>query len=128
MKPADVEAALVGYLEPILGVRVATRVPNPRPASHVRVGRAGGSRRNLAQENPLILIECWAPTSTAASDLASKAWGALDATCFEIDLAGAVWVSEASLGSPVNYPDPDAPGSSRYQFTASLVVNLKESA
>ena len=74
---ANVEAALVGYLATKVTVPVSTRVPNPRPASFVRVQRTGGAGQNLVQERPVVLVECWAATDTAAWALAVKAWGAL---------------------------------------------------
>ena len=116
----DVEALVVGYLDPLMVPRVSTRIPNPRPAELVRVQRIGGVRQNLAQERPLLLVECWAASSVAAFDLAAQAWSLLDAL-------DADWFADVNLSSPVNLPDPLS-ASPRYQFTASLVVNLKESA
>lgn len=114
MRPIDLEAAVIAYLKPILGVPVATRVPNPRPASHVRVGRIGGQRANRVQERPTLLVECWAPDSGAAFDLASRAWDALDES---------EWTFGGSM--PVTFPDPDT-ASPRYQFVSDLIANLKE--
>lgn len=116
MRPVDVEG-LARTVLASLGVPVSTRVPSPRPVSLVRVTRAGGSRRNLVQSDPLLLVECWAPDSVAAFDLARDAWSLIDQF--------PDW--SASLSEPVNFPDPDS-GSPRYQFTASLILNLEESA
>ena len=66
LRPSPVEATLVTYLSPRLGVHVGTRVPEKRPATHVRVTRTGGGRGNLVQENPTVLVECWAADSVAA--------------------------------------------------------------
>ena len=124
---ANVEAALVGYLATKVAVPVSTRVPNPRPASFVRVQRTGGASQNLVQERPVVLVECWAATDTAAWALAAQAWGALSGrgsfvhNAVEMSLA-----NDEAVSSPVNYPDPST-SSARYQFTAELIVNLKES-
>lgn len=118
---ANVEAALVGYLATKVAVPVSTRVPNPRPASFVRVQRTGGAEQNLVQERPVVLVECWAATDTAAWALAVKAWGAIQGR--EPVEHNGVELSPVSLSSPVNYPDPST-SSARYQFTAELLVNL----
>ena len=73
LAPVDVEGALVTYLRPLLGVHVSTKIPRTRPAEHVRVTRAGGSRLNLILERPLLIVECWAADSVAAFDLAARA-------------------------------------------------------
>ena len=121
---ANVEAALVGYLATKVTVPVSTRVPNPRPASFVRVQRTGGAGQNLVQERPVVLVECWAATDTAAWALAVKAWGALQ---------GREPVSTQRRRPharqrhrrfvPGQLPDPSTT-SARYQFTAELIVNL----
>lgn len=117
MIPRDVEGEFIAALAP-LGVPVRTRVPNPRPPSHVRVTRTGGDGVNLVQERPVVLVECWAPSSTAAFDLAARAYGLVDAAfCGPRDRPS----------SPVNFPDP-ATDASRYQFVVSPIVNLKEPA
>lgn len=72
---ADAALLLVAHLRSELtsrgvGVAVGTRVPNPRPASLVRVERTGGPRLNLVTDGAQISVECWAPTEKAAHDLA----------------------------------------------------------
>lgn len=118
---ADLETALVGYLSGVLTVRVATRVPNPRPASLVRVGRTGGSHLNMVQERATILIECWAPTEEQAWALARDAHKALGGRA-PLEIPGAE-LSARQLSGPVNYPDP-ATTSPRYQFTLDAVADL----
>lgn len=118
---ANVEGALVALLRGPLAVPVATKVPNPRPASFVRVGRVGGDQLNLVQEQPLLLIECWAPTDLASWDLAAKAWRILSGR-EPLEAAG-VEFGERQLSTPVNYPDP-VTTSPRYQFTVQVNVDL----
>lgn len=117
MIPVDFEGVLVAALNDALPEPFATRVPSERPVAFGRVRRTGGTGINLVQEKPMVLVECWAPDSVAAFDLAARAYGVVDTFC--------------SVGnrpsSPINNPDPDAPGA-RYQFTATPVVDLKETA
>lgn len=117
MIPRDVEGEFIAALAS-LGVPVRTRVPNPRPASHVRVRRIGGTGTNLVQERPMVLVECWALGSAAAFDLAARAYDLVDA---------AFGGPGTRPSSPVNLPDPNT-DSDRYQFTVSPIFNLKESA
>ena len=66
LAPVDLEAAFVTFLNAELTPPVSTRVPNPRPASHVRVQVVGGTVDNIAFESPRLLVECWAATQVAA--------------------------------------------------------------
>ena len=117
----DVEGLLVACLDPLLTPKVSTRIPNPRPAELVRVQRIGGTRQNIVQERPLILIECWGASSVSAFALASQVWGLIDA--LDDTTAQDAWFHAAELSSPVSLPDPST-ASPRYQFTASLVIHL----
>ena len=119
--PRDVEALIVAYLDPLLAAKVSTRIPNPRPVELVRVQRIGGTRQNIVQERPLILVECWGASSVSAFTLASQVWGLLDA--LDDTTAQDAWFHAAELSSPVSLPDPST-ASPRYQFTASMVVHL----
>lgn len=125
MKPARLEQALVAYLSSV-GAPVSTRVPNPRPASFVRVTRTGGFRSNTGQSQPRILIECWGGSDSAAWALVEKTWPLIASSDEPDQIAPGVEVmSVDDLGEPVNFPDVSS-GSPRYQFTAQLTVNLKE--
>lgn len=121
MKPAKVEQALVAYLATPLGMPVSTRVPEPRPAQFIRVTRAGGAQRNLAQADSRILVECWGTTDALAWDAAERSWALLNV----LDHTTLIDVGRVTLADPVNYPD-SLSGSPRYQYIADLVVNLKE--
>jgi hypothetical protein len=123
LAPVDVEAAFVAYLNAALTPPVSTRVPNPRPASHVRVQVVGGTVDNVAFESPLLLIECWAATSPAAAALVRQAWAEIAET--RGAFVGAAFVLSTNLSRPVNFPDPDTT-SPRYQFTADLRVAMTE--
>jgi hypothetical protein len=121
LAPPDVEKAFVTYLNAALTPPVSTRVPNPRPAAHVRVQVVGGDSPNVALDAPRLLIECWGADQGAAWALAREAWACVSET--RAAWAGGVWVSSVSLSRPVNFPDPDT-ASPRYQFTADLRVAM----
>lgn len=122
MKPVNVEAVLVKFLGAALGKPVATKVPTTRPAQFVRVTRAGGARRNVAQSGSRVIVECWAASETDAWALCVAAYDALD----DLDVdPGELPFMSVDLSDPVNYPDT-ATGSPRYQFIATIITNLKE--
>lgn len=122
LAPIDVEAAIVTHLGRVLDVPVGTAVPNPRPASHVRITKTGGTTRTLVASNATVLVECWAPTEADAFALARRVYDALAATR-RSGLDGRQ-VFDAQLNEPVNYPDPDADPPHRYQFLAGLLLRL----
>jgi hypothetical protein len=114
----DAEALLVTALSPLVGVPVATRVPNPRPASFVRVKRVGGTIRDVVTDEPLVVVECWAETEIAASDLGRVVRArvfALAQTSVGVDFVRAV----REVGGLQAFPDPVSE-SPRYQFTVQI--------
>ena len=126
MRPVNVEAALVAHLRSVLSMQVGTRVPASRPDRFVVLSRAGGQTSNLVQSEPRVLVECWGATDGAAWDLVRDTWAAV-ADADGRDLTKGVWVAHVELTEPVNYPD-DATASPRYQFIATLTVNLEETS
>lgn len=123
MRPVNVEVALVAHLRSVLSMQVGTRVPVTRPDAFVVLSRAGGQTSNLVQSEPRMLIECWGTTDGAAWDLVRDTWAAVADTDGR-DLTKGVWVAHVELTEPVNYPD-EISGSPRYQFLATLTVNLE---
>jgi hypothetical protein len=123
LAPVDLESAFVTFLNAELTPPVSTRVPNPRPASHVRVQVVGGTVDNIAFESPRLLVECWAATQAAAVALARQAWAQVQAT--RGTFVGAAFILSTNLSRPVGFPDPDTT-SPRYQFTADLRVAMTE--
>ena len=101
----------------------ASDVPSTMPTAFTRVSRVGGSRVNVVQGRPSLLIECWAPTKLAAQSRAFDAWAAIDAA--QHSTKAGVWLGGIDLSEPYEYPDPSTPGHRRYQFTASAVVALR---
>lgn len=60
-------------------VPVRKNVPNPRPASFVRVIRSGGVSRDVVVDEAMLIIECWASTDEDAADLATVVRALLNA-------------------------------------------------
>ena len=118
MRPADVEAAVLA----IVASPAATRMPQTVPSTFTRVSVVGGSRTNLIQGRPTVLVECYALTDLEALDRANDAWQALDAAQHATN--GGVWFGGIDLSWPVAYADPSTPTHYRYQFTASVVAAL----
>lgn len=124
LAPPDIEAAVVELLSARMDA--ATKIPNPRPPKHVRVTSAGGTGRNLIQDEPRLLIESWAAADAEAFDQSRLAHGLLWAAQHSF-LAPGVWVSGVNLTVPANFPDPDT-RMPRYQFVAQLIVSKTEVA
>ena len=125
LRPGDVEAAFVTILSAIDRAHVGTKTPNPRPPYSIRVTRAGGNRRNLVQERPLMVLECWGPDSVAAFELAADAWAAINDADGTVVAGVAIDLPRDSLASPINMPDPDT-SNPRYQFTCQVYARLSE--
>ena len=110
-----VESALVAYLSRHLGCRVATDVPNPRPACLVTVDRTGGGKDSIVIERPTVAVQCWAPTRSDAQALAQEAEDAMDA------LPETDWCYRASKNSDHYFPgEGDEP---RWQLVYDLACD-----
>ena len=116
----DAEAILCGYLEDRVGVPVQTEVPNPRPASFVRVIRTGGPRLNQVADNPQLTIEGWAATETAAHDLLQLARSHVHGLAGTVQGDVAIYRVNEFAG-PANFPDPET-GQARYSFTVQIAM------
>lgn len=128
MKLRNGEALVIAALKASPGVSpvpVGTRVPNPRPASFVRVQRIGGIQINMVQERPTILVECWGATDTAAWLLCVAAHEALEGR-EPLEVNG-VELGSRELTSPVNYPDPSTT-SPRYQFQLQTTIDMERTS
>ena len=111
----DVEALALTMLNP-MGVNVSTRVPARRPDKFIRVSLAGGGEESIF-DTPRLLVECWAPTTPEASDIARKA--RLQLQLSQFDVIGGWQIYGVDADYPVNFPDE---ASERYQFLAEIRV------
>lgn len=101
----DTTAVVCTYLNGLLAQPVLTRIPDPRPATFVRVLRTGGPRRNLVTDQAQVTVESWAASDEEAHDLAQLARAHLhelpgqtvnDALVFRVD----------EVSGPADLPDP----------------------
>ena len=121
----DVEGDVVAYLTDALGpgAVVATQVPRGVgfPDRMVRVTRSGGVMRGVAHDRPIVLVECWASTTTGARALAGAARAAMRS--MDDVWGGTGWLSfHAELSGLTNLADPIQPDFPRYQFAHQLQV------
>lgn len=107
----DVKAMVIGYLNEHLPVTVASRVPNPRPTSFVRVLLSGGHEENIVIQESRVTVEAWANVESDAQKLAQLARAHLKRAH---QMTG-IPVYRVNVPPPVDYPD-DETGQYRYQF------------
>ncbi|MBF6189425.1 hypothetical protein IU482_29875 [Nocardia farcinica] len=121
--PVDAEALAVKYLKAQFSGRgesatVATKVPAPAPARMVRVSLVNTPEQTPLHSYATLLVECWAPSTTAASGLARLAYGILRAVEGE-DIDGHHVTEVVTVGGVASLPDETGP---RYQFTLDLLL------
>jgi hypothetical protein len=115
----DAEAAVRLYLLPLMtGTKIATRVPNPRPASWLRVMRTGGARESRFVDRPQITLEGWGPDEDTASKLLNRARTWLNA-------AGGQIFGVEEVGGPANLPDPTT---AQIRYTMTVWVRIRGTA
>jgi hypothetical protein len=100
------------------GTKISSRVPNPRPASWLRVWRSGGARENRFVDRPQITLEGWGSDEDIASKLLedARAW---------ITAAGGQIFGVEELGGPVNLPDPTT---AQIRYTMTVWVRIRGTA
>lgn len=125
LAPAPAEAVLVADLKAQYAARsvtagVGTRIRDPRPPLFTKVILAGGGDEYVAS-SPMLIVECWGPTETAAWDLASLTVALVNSLPERVGICSGI----THVGSPVNQPDPDS-NTPRYVFTK--VLHLRKHA
>lgn len=116
----DTVALLCGVLEDECAVPAGTRVPNPRPATFLRLDRTGGPRQTLVSDAAQVTVESWAASEAAAHDLAQLARAVLHTLPGTVVDGVAVYrVDEVS--GPANLPDPLS-DQARYSQTFAVHV------
>jgi hypothetical protein len=118
----DVEVALAGWLRAVLApVPVSTRIPNPRPATFLRVMRTGGPRVSLTVDAPQITFEAWANSEQDAHDLAAQVRALVNAAAGQT--AGAAQIVKVTeMGGPAWLADPT---SSQPRFTWTVQMRVR---
>lgn len=103
------------------GTPSATRVPNPRPDTFIRVDTTAPIRETLVSRRALVAVQVWAPTEERAALLAEELAEALESAAYEAAPTVLGWQPGQD---PHAWPDPDDPQASRWQFTATLTHSL----
>lgn len=123
--PPDPEKAFVAYLSARFAERsetatVATRVPKVRPSRMVRTQLIGVTRPTRGHFVVRLLVECSAPTESAACALCLLTYALAGA--LEGETTGGMFVADVvTVGGPANLPEPDV--GPRYQFTVDLFID-----
>lgn len=113
---ADVEAMVGRFVKGLTGsVKVGTKVPNPRPATYVRVWVNGGGAINRVLERVQVTVDVWGPSPGAAAQLAQKIRHAFLNDTSSLPLVRGV----EEVTRP--YYQPDETGD-RYRATYALLV------
>lgn len=120
----SIEALLVTYLSaelPVYGLtmRVASRVPNPRPSESVVIFRSGGTYRDLVTDVPQVTVEVRARMEQRAESII----GVVRALLLDLegrDLSGHAVYQVEEFSGPANLPDPIS--GVRYTMTLSIAV------
>lgn len=99
-----------------MGVSVSTKVPAKRPERFIKASLAGGGEDSIF-DTPRVLVECWAPTTPDASELARQARLRLQLAQFDVVAGWQLYGVDADY--PTYFPDET---SERYQFLVTLRV------
>lgn len=125
LAPADAEAQVVAdldaqYAARSLSATVGTKIRDPRTDTFTKVILAGGDEGYFSTD-PMLILECWAPTETAAWDLCSVTVALVNSLPDRLGICSGV----DHVGGPANEPDPDS-NTPRYVFTK--VLHLRKHA
>ncbi len=123
VKPRSSLAIAVAAVKSLVpsDVRVATKVPNPRPKKFVRISRIGGSRTNPVTDQATLLFECWAATDVDAEELANLVSDSLPSVIGHWFDGSFVRHWRLTFG-PVDHPDES--GQARFQFQGELLIKI----
>lgn len=114
----DAVAVVIGRLRTALpALTFVHEIPNPRPATFIRVMRTGGPRANLVVDAAQLTIESWSPDVDTAVTNAQTVRAQLNAL-YEQAVNPAIYYIEEFSG-PVELPDPLSQ-SRRITWTAAV--------
>lgn len=117
VKFEDVEGFIIPFIKSYTSEHVGTKVPAARPATFVRAWVNGGAAINRVLERVQVTVDCWAPSTTAASELAGTIRHA-----FLNDKIHDLVRGVEEVTRPYSAPDE---ASERYRATYALMVRAK---
>ena len=118
--PVDAEALVVAYLsEKMPTYDVSTRLRDRSGA--ITIEQTGGSRTSIIHDSPVIAVQTWHADDITAGDMCREAFGWLMAI-HDDPVYGYRVREAASVGGPVNFPDPTA-RTPRWQCSVELNIS-----
>jgi hypothetical protein len=113
-----IESLVIAHLKALIAEPVAAEVPDPRPASFVKVERVGGPRRDRVTDAPMVVVQCWAPSKAEAAALGQRV-AALVLSLEQTSTPHGYVRAVREVAGLQSFPDPVS-GTPCYQFTAQL--------
>ena len=111
----DIEAELVSYFES-KGLKAYEEIPpNRKREDEFIIVECVGGKSEPWVDNPMVAVQCWAPTKNLAKGLANEALSLLHS------FIECVHVSKVIAGYPYNFPDLERKNP-RYQITAEIIT------
>ncbi|CAM5400694.1 hypothetical protein [Corynebacterium variabile] len=101
-------------------VPVVHKVPRPRPDLFVRVDQAAPRRTTPVTDMTTVFIQVYGPTLDDAVDLIDV----IRERCFDLDVLDDRVLGWSEDSGPVDFPDPDIPDVTRWQFIGTLTQAL----
>jgi len=99
---------------------VVHKVPRPRPPLFIRIDQAAPRRVNPVTDVTTVFVQVYGPDLDTAVDLIDR----LRDLCFDLELLDDRVLGWSEDSGPVDYPDPDLPDVSRWQFIGTLTQAL----
>lgn len=116
----DGKALLIAALKAQMGLRVASKVPDPRPAEFIRVQDAGTDRVSRFLREYTFTLDFWAQSTTRAERIGAEALARFES----LDAVDGIPVFRPrDWGPPVELPDE----SGQPRYTATVSFRLKSS-
>ncbi len=120
--PAVVPVVLAILNAATPSIEGSDEIPDPRPSQFYVVSRVGGNYRNPAVDEPRVLIECWAETSSDAESMALTAVAAMK-NAPGSEHADVFVHGVDDVQGPVDFNDPRVPDRRRCQFHCSVATS-----
>lgn len=102
-------------------VPVVHKVPRERPELFVRIDQTAPRRTTPITDLTTLFVQVYGPDVDSAGDLTDS----LRELCFDLELYDDRVLGWSEDSGPIDFPDPDLPDVSRYQFIGSLTQALR---
>lgn len=123
LTPVNVEQAVIDELSSVY--TISTRIPDTKPPVFLRVVAAGGASRDLVTDNPLVVLEAFAPTESRAHAALVDAVARLELAARQGTLGSEVCYGLEVSALPQNLPLPSVPSHRRYTTTLAPALRRR---